>query len=870
MGDLTRRSGIRFGSLKLIVVSLLVALVFGGVQAILRGADLLRLDDGDFLVSGRDSDINRVFVMRISPNLNIERWRINLDSGLEPALESSLVTIDNFGAVLFLGSAAVPPQGVSDAAEPIIHVFNLETGEVTASRKFSEISPDDDIPTPPRLRAISDDTIGFFAFPFFLEVNLELTTVNVRQPNNAANLLVFGTEVSPLVYDFVVTPGGTLVVAAYGGVPNQLFSAIIEPGEELFYSFVSYIDRFASRGTTLTRIISSPPEDGAFYVLFNTETDKLDSFPEDNPPGSLHFAVTRVSEAGMLDWTQQISGGVNQIADAIAYDPADSTINVFGYAQSFTFNGFEFESADEDVFLAKLDTSSNFVDVSKVISFSGSDFPKAAVIMEDSTAAVAGQFGDGEEFPVQLITDMELSTEVPSSSGSPVPSLPPVDPTPVPSVDPTGTPSAEPTLPVDPTPVPSVDPTGTPSAEPTLPVDPTPVPSVDPTGTPSAEPTLPVDPTPVPSVDPTGTPSAEPTLPVDPTPVPSVDPTGTPSAEPTLPVDPTPVPSVDPTGTPSAEPTLPVDPTPVPSVDPTAVPSMEPTAAPSMEPTSVPTVVPSEIPTEEPSEPTEEPSELPSEFPTEEPTEEPTEFPTEFPTEIPTEEPTEFPTEFPTEQPTEFPTESPTEFPTEVPTEQPTEVPTEFPTEIPSEGPSETPCPTPPLTPRDESSPIPGFSRVFYGMRFAGPNIISICDYDISFNNIFTSAVSEQTFSDQRLIFPNEIVLPPLVRQEDGALIVRYVSYARALSIPFFNSSLTEYIDNGLMLDYLNENGQNLTTAEFAETPYLQDDTPQEEGRSITGGEISAITVGVVMAGGLAGFVANEASAGAAVATAAA
>eukprot|EP00186_Timspurckia_oligopyrenoides_P005050 CAMPEP_0182441532 /NCGR_PEP_ID=MMETSP1172-20130603/515_1 /TAXON_ID=708627 /ORGANISM="Timspurckia oligopyrenoides, Strain CCMP3278" /LENGTH=782 /DNA_ID=CAMNT_0024635881 /DNA_START=26 /DNA_END=2374 /DNA_ORIENTATION=+ len=782
MGDLTRRSGIRFGSLKLIVVSLLVALVFGGVQAILRGADLLRLDDGDFLVSGRDSDINRVFVMRISPNLNIERWRINLDSGLEPALESSLVTIDNFGAVLFLGSAAVPPQGVSDAAEPIIHVFNLETGEVTASRKFSEISPDDDIPTPPRLRAISDDTIGFFAFPFFLEVNLELTTVNVRQPNNAANLLVFGTEVSPLVYDFVVTPGGTLVVAAYGGVPNQLFSAIIEPGEELFYSFVSYIDRFASRGTTLTRIISSPPEDGAFYVLFNTETDKLDSFPEDNPPGSLHFAVTRVSEAGMLDWTQQISGGVNQIADAIAYDPADSTINVFGYAQSFTFNGFEFESADEDVFLAKLDTSSNFVDVSKVISFSGSDFPKAAVIMEDSTAAVAGQFGDGEEFPVQLITDMELSTEVPSSSGSPVPSLPPVDPTPVPSVDPTGTPSAEPTLPVDPTPVPSVDPTGTPSAEPTLPVDPTPVPSVDPT----------------------------------------------------------------------------------------AVPSMEPTAAPSMEPTSVPTVVPSEIPTEEPSEPTEEPSELPSEFPTEEPTEEPTEFPTEFPTEIPTEEPTEFPTEFPTEQPTEFPTESPTEFPTEVPTEQPTEVPTEFPTEIPSEGPSETPCPTPPLTPRDESSPIPGFSRVFYGMRFAGPNIISICDYDISFNNIFTSAVSEQTFSDQRLIFPNEIVLPPLVRQEDGALIVRYVSYARALSIPFFNSSLTEYIDNGLMLDYLNENGQNLTTAEFAETPYLQDDTPQEEGRSITGGEISAITVGVVMAGGLAGFVANEASAGAAVATAAA
>jgi len=269
-----------------------------------------------------------------------------------------------------------------------------------------------------------------------------------------------------------------------------------------------------------------------------------------------------------------------------------------------------------------------------------------------------------------------------------------------------------------------------------------------------------------------------------------------------------------------------------------------------------------ELPTETESEPvpseTEaEPSPLETEL---EPVESETETETPFETETETETPSETETEVVTETETETETESPTESESETPTE--------------SESASGTPCPTPPIFPRVETQPIPGYFRVFQTVRFIGPGINDICNYDVELNELFVTSSAQQTFTDERLWIVNEIVETSLgpVRQTEGpvAVDVGYTSYAKSLSVPFYNGSYSEYIDNGLMAEYLRENNYSVTSVTFLERPYLQDDSGDLGSRGISGGGIGAIALGGVMAAGFGGFIANEITATAAVGAAAA
>jgi hypothetical protein len=99
-----------------------------------------------------------------------------------------------------------------------------------------------------------------------------------------------------------------------------------------------------------------------------------------------------------------------------------------------------------------------------------------------------------------------------------------------------------------------------------------------------------------------------------------------------------------------------------------------------------------------------------------------------------------------------------------------------------------------------------------------------------------------------------------------NSVVVEFTSYAKPLSVPLYNGSYSEYINNNEMALAYQARGDNITDVSFTESPYLQDDSARGEGNGISDGGITAIVLGGLMVAGFTGFIANElGNAGAAV-----
>jgi len=161
-----------------------------------------------------------------------------------------------------------------------------------------------------------------------------------------------------------------------------------------------------------------------------------------------------------------------------------------------------------------------------------------------------------------------------------------------------------------------------------------------------------------------------------------------------------------------------------------------------------------------------------------------------------------------------------------------------------------------------DTNAIPGYNRVFQKMRFLGPDILSICEYTTEVNDFFIASSSQQTFTNPRLWLANSLVFVPAGagRQNEtyNSLIVSFTSYAKPLSIPLYNGTYSEYINNNEMAAVYQARGLNLTEVSFVEPPYLQNDASPSEGGGISDGGITAIVLGGLMVAGFAGFLANE------------